>query len=298
VELSYKIIRRKKIQQMLQFSIISAIAVFGLINIATSLGTDSNDNKFTAAAFVTRYLSDSQYANITVISNHVYSWIPKYVFLLRANYMTETDPIWTAPKSGNVLFMEDGAFKNVLKGNDEAGKQLRKLFSTYHTNETAVINVGRDKIVLPQRFSQFPEHHVINLIDEEHIWKPYNNANLLQSNDNLIVFTESNNTDQKLGVASLDTELANSRETPLILALDYGFEYPKENADFIIEVRERGSGNKISLKVNLQNDINDNSLFILPNNMVGKAVEFRISTIAKTPGEYTLNIKRAILTFG
>jgi hypothetical protein len=97
---------------------------------------------------------------------------------------------------------------------------------------------------------------------------------------------------------SLDTELTNSRETPLILALEYGFEYPKENADSILEIRERGSGNKISLKVNLQNDINDNSLFILPNSMVGKAVEFRISTIAKTPGEYTLNIKKAILTFG
>jgi hypothetical protein len=27
--------------------------------------------------------------------------------------------------------------------------------------------------------------------------------------------------------------------------------------------------------------------------MVGKAVEFRISTIAKTPGEYTLDIKKS-----
>jgi 4-amino-4-deoxy-L-arabinose transferase-like glycosyltransferase len=73
VELSYKIFRKEKIRQALQFSIISAIAVFGLVNITTSLGTNTNDNKFAAAAFVTRYLSDNQYANVTVISNHVYS---------------------------------------------------------------------------------------------------------------------------------------------------------------------------------------------------------------------------------
>jgi hypothetical protein len=236
---------------------------------------------------------------MTVVSNHVYEWIPKYVFQLKANYMTETDPMWTTPKSENVLFMVDGAFKNVLKGNDEAGEKLRKLFNKYHrNNETAVINVGRDKIVLPQLFSQFPEHHTINMIDEDHIWKPYNNASVLQRDGKLTVLAKNNNIEGKVTVASLDTKLTNPRETPLILALDYGFEHHKENADFIFEIREKGAGNKVRLKVELQNDVKDSFLFILPNDITGKTVEFRLSISDRMPGEYMLNMNKAMLTFG
>jgi hypothetical protein len=298
VELSYRIICNEKIRRVLQFSIISTIAIFGLANITTLLVTSNNDDKIAASAFVTRYLNDNQHANLTVVSNHVYEWIPKYVLQLRANYMTETDPIWTTPKSENVLFMVDGAFKNVLKGNDEAGEKLRKLFNIYYTNETAVVNVGRDKIVLPQRFSQFPEQHTINLIDEEHMWKSYNNASLLQRNGILTVLAKNNHTDGKFKVASLETELTNPKETPLILVLDYGFEQPKDNAQFILEIREKDAGNKVRLKVELQDDVNDSSLFILPNDITGKTVEFRLSISDRMPGEYMLNMKKAMLTFG
>jgi hypothetical protein len=298
VELTDRIVRNEKIRRVLQFSIISTIAIFGLANITTLLVTSNNDNKFAASAFVTRYLNDNQHANMTVVSNHVYEWIPRYVFQLKANYMTETDPMWTTPKSENVLFMVDGAFKNVLKGTDEAGERLRKLFNIYYTNETEVINVGRDKIVLPQRFSQFPEHHTINLIDEEHMWRTYNNASVLQRDSDLTVLAKNNNIDGKLKVAGLDTKLTNSRETPLILALDYGFEHHKENADFVLEIREKGGGNKVRLKVELQNDVNDSSLFILPNDIRGKTVEFRLSISDGIPGEYLLNLKKAMLTFG
>ena len=73
-------ISHQKVRRILPFGVISAISIFGLANILPQLASNENDSKFALAAIVTKYLEDHTGDNITVISSHIYSWIPKYVF--------------------------------------------------------------------------------------------------------------------------------------------------------------------------------------------------------------------------
>ena len=103
----------QKVRQTLPFGIISAIAIFGLINIAPQLATNENDNNVALSAYVTRYLEDHRNDNITVISNHAYSWIPKYVFGLgNIDYVIPEDVQWRVdPKNEKVMLVVDDTFQ-------------------------------------------------------------------------------------------------------------------------------------------------------------------------------------------
>ena len=141
----------QKVRQTLPFSIISAITIFGLINIAPLLATNVNDNKLALSAFVTRYLEDNRNDNITVISNHVYSWIPKYVFGLRNNdYTIPEDVMWIPPKNEKVMLVVDDSIRLIKSQNDTMGESLRRVYNLYDTNETMKIDVGPHRVILPK----------------------------------------------------------------------------------------------------------------------------------------------------
>lgn len=71
--------------QILLFTLVSSIAIFGLIVNVTLLSTDLTSSQFQAATFVQRELNKennkfTSSSNITVISGPNFSWIFKYVF--------------------------------------------------------------------------------------------------------------------------------------------------------------------------------------------------------------------------
>jgi hypothetical protein len=152
--LSNKITHRK-VQQALPFFIVSVITIFGLINVMMQFTHNSNDTKFAAAAFVTRYLNNNKDSNITMIANDVYSWIPKYVFHFGNDYMIpEIEPI-ELKKDKNLLLVVDQAFKVVMSGNDEPGERLRKVYNLHSKNGTTTVEVGPYKIILPEAHSSY-----------------------------------------------------------------------------------------------------------------------------------------------
>ena len=166
--LSEKITYRK-VRNMLPFSIISAIAIFGLINVMVPLATKNNDNAFTEAALVVRYLEENKNSNITLISDRVYSWIPKYVFHLGSDYrIPEIGVDWT-PKTEKVLMVVNDGFKSVMRNNNALGEHLIKIYNEHSKNGTSTVEVGSDKIILPQHWSSnFTKDHGLNVIDNEH----------------------------------------------------------------------------------------------------------------------------------
>ena len=140
-------ISHQKVRRILRFSIISAIAVFGLANIVPQLASNENDSKFALAAFVTRYLKDHREDNITVISSHIYSWIPKYVFGPgNIDYKIPEDirPL----ENEKVMLVVDDAFRLVTSLDNSMGESLRSIYNLYNTNETTKIDIGQDKVLV------------------------------------------------------------------------------------------------------------------------------------------------------
>jgi hypothetical protein len=138
------LITHRKIGEVLPFFVISAIAIFALINVVIQFTSHSNDDKLGASAFVARYLNDNKGTNTTMIATHVYSWIPKYVFQLRENYWIpeEIDLIETSPKINKSLLVVDGTFKSIMSGNDKIGEGLRNVYNANTKNKTTSVEVG------------------------------------------------------------------------------------------------------------------------------------------------------------
>lgn len=68
----------KRIYVLSLICIISAITVFGIINSAVVINSNQNNSDVIAAtATILSYLRDKPNENVTMVSTHVYSWIPK-----------------------------------------------------------------------------------------------------------------------------------------------------------------------------------------------------------------------------
>ena len=138
------------IRDLLPFSIISAIAIFGLINFSVILEKNNNQDTFLETALVTRYLQDNKNYNLTMISTPIYSWIPKYVFHIGGEYLVP-DPangLEVSP-TARVLMVVDRIFKFALSGDDTIGEQLRKVYDEHNKNGTIVLEGSRNKIIFP-----------------------------------------------------------------------------------------------------------------------------------------------------
>jgi hypothetical protein len=145
-----KYIVNKKLQEILPFAIILAIAIFGLINVMTLFSNTNNDDEIASIALVSKYLQNNNNGNITMISQHVYSWIPKYVFHLGNEYLIPELTHYETPRNEKVLMVVDHAFRDILYGNDPIGKHLMKIYKAHTKNATTVFEDANDKIILPQ----------------------------------------------------------------------------------------------------------------------------------------------------
>jgi 4-amino-4-deoxy-L-arabinose transferase-like glycosyltransferase len=132
VNLSNRISNKKIVQQILSFTIISAVGIFGLVNTTILITSSNNSSYFQAAAFVAQYLAnnnnnkdaDNNYHKITVIANPFYLWIPEYVFHLDHDYIGYYDN--TPVKTKKVLSIFDQSLIDRLR-NYEAAEQIQKI---------------------------------------------------------------------------------------------------------------------------------------------------------------------------
>jgi hypothetical protein len=287
----------KQIKEVLPFFIITAILIFGLIDVTKQFTMRNNDNKLAASAFLIRYLQNNNDPNIIMIANDVYSWIPKYVFHLDKDYMIpEIDP-FEIPKAKKVVLVLDQAFKGVLLGNDEPGERLRKVYNLHSKNGTTTVEVGSYKIILPEAHSSYnrsTQDNGTNLLSSENNWTLKGKGRLSHADGSLKILVKTNGTDKVSRNAILRTQLNNVTETPLLLSLSYASKSPEGNDKFSVEIKDTYSQKRYFKSPLMDTSGNETSqLFILPVEIVGKAMEFRFGLTTNTPGDHLLILKRA-----
>jgi len=289
-------ITRRTIRELSRYFIISALAIFGLINVLIPITTDGNDDKFKASAFVTRYLYDNKDSDITMIATHVYSWVPKYVFHLGDDYrIPEIDPIETGPKINKSLFVVDRSFKNIMSGNDEIGERLRNVYRAHTKSNATNVTVGGNNIILPKTDISniaLTQDNGTNLLGGEYNWKLRGKGQLSHDDGILKILVKTNGTEKVSRNAILRTQLNNLTETPLVLSLLYSSKSPEGNDRFSVEMKDTNSQKRYFRSLLMDTSGNETSqLFILPSEIVGKPTEFRFGLTTNTAGEHTLILK-------
>jgi hypothetical protein len=291
----------KQIKEVLPFFIITAILIFGLIDVTKQFTMRNNDNKLAASAFLIRYLQNNNDPNIIMIANDVYSWIPKYVFHLDKDYMIpEIDP-FEIPKAKKVVLVLDQAFKGVLLGNDEPGERLRKVYNLHSKNGTTTVEVGSYKIILPEAHSSYngsTQDNGTNLLSSENNWTLKGKGRLSHADGSLKILVKTNGTDKVSRNAILRTQLNNVTETPLLLSLSYASKSPEGNDKFSVEIKDTYSQKRYFKSPLMDTSGNETSqLFILPVEIVGKAMEFRFGLTTNTPGDHLLILKKVSIIY-
>jgi len=138
----------------------------------------------------------------------------------------------------------------------------------------------------------------INLLDNEHIWKPRKGVVISQQDGNLNISVISNQTDKIKKLALLKTRL-NLTERPLLLSLTYASNSSLGTGTFKVGIADRREDKLIfsSLLNNTSGNLT-NQTFIVPKNIVGdKPLEFRIYIFTDGPGKYFLNFKRIHMAY-
>ena len=151
--------------------------------------------------------------------------------------------------------------------------------------------------ILPVQ-STTPKQTIVNLLDENHIWKPFNQAMLTQNNDTLTINVNTNMTKEMYNRAFLPTKINYEMNKTLLLSLDYATESNLGNSTLMIQIQEDNDTNatkKILWSSFLHNTSGKltNESFILPDEVVNKPVEIRLYLITEGKGEHTLTITGA-----
>jgi hypothetical protein len=140
--------------------------------------------------------------------------------------------------------------------------------------------------------------HKINLLDNEHIWKPRKDVVVSQQDGNLNISVISNQTDKIKNLALLRTRL-DLTERPLLLSLSYASNSSSGAGTFKVGIADRKEDKLLfsSLLNNTSGNLTNQTL-IIPKNIGGdKPLEFRIYIFTDGPGKYFLNFKRIDMAY-
>lgn len=299
IEGSSNIIPYVRIRKILPLSIISIIAIIALANIIVLLTVNNNDEIILNSALVIRYLQDNDNERISMISNHVYSWIPRYVFHLDNEYLIPEVYVGQMPQYEKLLMVIDQPFRNILFGNDSVGEHLRKIYDKYTIRETIVDGPGSDKVILPEDPSVTDDFNSVNLIDSQHIWKTKRKALISQNDGDLSIVVKTNKGKMITGIGFLETQISNVEERPLLLYMNYSTKSPDFNTKYFIDITYNNSKDRKNFKHEL-NDVADglkHSLFLLPNDIADATIKFRFDAVTSSPGNHTLNVNQARIIF-
>jgi 4-amino-4-deoxy-L-arabinose transferase-like glycosyltransferase len=120
-------IKRKNIQKMLPWAVISAIGMFGLVSTTMLITTNVSADQIQVIKFISGYLDNynTRNENITLVANPIYTWIFKYIYhgdhLLNVIREFDYEPV----KTNKVLLITDIEY-NLSPQNE----RLRALYNT------------------------------------------------------------------------------------------------------------------------------------------------------------------------
>jgi hypothetical protein len=300
-EFSKKIAPNIKLGQVLPYVIIAIIGVIGIVSTSTFLIKNHTLHYFEAAAYVSDYMQkktlkyDDEGTSPTVISSPFYLWIPKYKFHMD-NYSE-----WGIKRLGAqaAISIVDDSFKKALSTNGDIKRLYKKIYEIYDTHEVQRFE-GKDgtdsiTVLLTNLTGQnMSIGNEINLIDRDHTWEPTMDLELSQNNSILEMIIDTNNTGKQFNRAVLNTNL-DSTERPLLFSLSYASNSSFGNATFLVQVKDK-EDNKYWTQL-LYHTFGHfrKDLFVLPDYLVGKVVEVRLTGITKGPGQHTLIVKDAVV---
>lgn len=295
-------LHNRMVNRYLSFSVISAIAIFGLVIFVLPIIKSNNEYQFAEVAFVLRYLDENKNQNISIISTHAYSWIPKYVFHLGSDYLIPEIGIDEKPQNKKVLMVVDRVFRDVLSTNDTIGSLLKKIYSEHNKSASTVDTRGLNKIVIPEASpSDLTSYDRIDLIDEQHLWKPNSKGriNISQTDKDLTVLVNTKKTVKTTKYAFLETELRNLTGSPLLLSLDYASSSHNWNTKYFVQIDDDNGENKRYLKRYLMDTSGNltSKLFLLPGNIVDRPLKFRLGIESDSSGEHVLAVKGAAIIY-
>lgn len=294
-------VRIRNVQHILPFVIISGIGIYGLASTIIIISENYTTPYFEAAAFIARYLNNSSEndnhnntANstvsnkLTVISNPFYLIIPQYVLHLDNEYYGFLSI--GAVKTQKVILIVDETFRDAMSFNTDAADRLLKVYKSY--DKSSVATFENVTISLSDVLHPSPQIRAVNLVDENHIWKPWYDAKILQKDSKLKISVNTNNTNKIFSRAFLPMQINSTTGDPILLTLDYSSESLKGDATFLAQIRDN-KGSKIlwSSRLNNPNGQSTTETFFLPSDIANKPVELRLNIITQAPGEHCLTIK-------
>jgi len=295
-----KVLPNKKAQQLFPFFITFAITIILLTNIIVLVSNNKNDDIFAASALVLSYLHDNNEHNITTVSNHVYSWMPKYVFNLGNEYLIPEMAVEESPRNEKVLMVVDGPFRAILYGNDEIGKHLVDVYNDHSKNGSTAIIIPEGNITFPGPWpTTLKQDSNINLLDRDHYWKNNHNARISQLNGDLNILVDSNKTGKIIGEAFINVGLQNITARPLVFYLDYNSSSSDPDTRYFVEII--GDSDNVDNRVrNVLTDTIGNEtkvLLLLPSYKSDESIKFGLGIVANSLGDHSLSIKNASIIF-
>ena len=273
---------------------------------------------------------------ITVISQHVYSWIPKYVFHLQQyDYIPpDLESNQIPSKNDKVLLVVDNSFRNVLSLKDDVGRRLERVYSSHMSTSngdskeaiaTTKIDIGKIintiHLIFPTPLNtileQQDQDQTINLLNPTYTWKPTNYANVISNftdnttsrmdhnnhnkNKILNIVVKANNVGKLNNSAILNTEI-NLTKRPLLLSLEYASKSLKGKGKFFIEIYNNENKDKTKNNMLWTTSLADThgrletKIYALPDNITNKQIQFTLSLLTDGPGRRFLNLANAVIS--
>ena len=133
---------------------------------------------------------------------------------------------------------------------------------------------------------------MLDLLDKNHIWKSFGQANITHSENNLTIHVNTHHENKTYNRAFLQTEL--NLKNPLLLSMDYRISANVGNATYAVEIRDSSASEVLFQSVldNLSGNITHNT-FVLPANIVaGKPLEFRVYVVTEGTGQHIITISK------
>jgi hypothetical protein len=244
----------KRIQKSLSIVAITSLVGFGLISTIPIISQNINPALIETSAFISKYLYENttrtSHDATTVISNPFYQWIPQYVYNLKAHFVPYYSIV--SIKNDNVLLVKDNGFMSAVESDPIISKiddllekrgLIEEVFRHKEDNNNVVTLVSNNisRVMSGQ-------NKTLNLLDDNHVWKPFGGANITQNIDNRTLSIRVSNSsksvsDDRYSGASLLTRV-NLSQRPLLLSLEYTSKSSIENPTFYAEITDNKENGK------------------------------------------------------
>ena len=141
----------------------------------------------------------------------------------------------------------------------------------------------------------------INLLGQNSTWHPFSAAIVSQNDTSLEILVATNHTDKLWNRAYLPIRIlapTNTTNSSVQLTLEYASKSYVGNGSFLAQVRDNSTSAIIwTSPLNNTNGQLFNKTFTLPSSILNKVVEVRLYATSTGPGEHTLEVKKATMSF-